>query len=117
MKLAQIIPNQVEIDLVCEGEDRVKCVLKPVDRFFRNSLGFATALQTGMARKALQQYMKHKGKYTAQFFAGTDEEKHLYGRIVQDLMATSQYTLKKNRSEGGVWIWELQRKRGDKDEN
>lgn len=116
MKLDQIASVEIELEFVAEKEDRVKCVLKPADRFFRNSLGYATALQTGAARKALLQYMKHKNKFTAQFFASTQEEKHLYSRIVKDLMASKNYTLKKSRSAGGQWIWELQRKR-EADEN
>lgn len=109
MKLEQIKNCDLELEFISEKEDRVRCVLKPVDRFFRNSLGYATALQTGMARKALLQYMTHKNKFTAQFFATTQEEKHLYSRIVKDLMASNMYKLKKNRGHGGVWIWELQR--------
>lgn len=109
MKLQEVAAIEVTLDITLESNDRLKCVLKPVDRFFRNSLGYATALQTGTARKALEQYMKHKDKFTAQFFASTQEEKHLYSRIVKDLMASKHYKLKKSRGEGGVWIWELQR--------
>lgn len=109
MKLEQLVGTQLQLEFIAEKDDRVRCVMKPVDRFFRNSNGYATALQTGMARKALLQYMKHKSRYTAQFFATTQEEKILYSRIVKDLMASSHYKLKKNRGEGGVWIWELQR--------
>lgn len=116
MKLQEVASVEVDVELIEEANDRVKCVLKPVDRFFRNSLGYATALQTGMARKALAQYQKHKDKFTAQFFASTQEEKHLYSRVVKDLMASGHYKLKKNRGEGGVWIWELQRIR-EQDEN
>lgn len=109
MKLEQIKSTDLELEFIAEKEDRFRCVLKPVDRFFRTSNGYATALQTGAARKALIQYMKHKNKFTAQFFASTQEEKHLYSRIVKDLMSSKMYTLKKNRGQGGVWIWELQR--------
>lgn len=109
MKLLEIACIEVELEFISEKEDRVKCVLKPVDRFFRNSHGYATALNTGLARKALNQYLKNKNRFTAQFFASTQEEKHLYSRIVKDLMATKQYILKKNRGQGGIWIWELQR--------
>ncbi len=109
MNLLDLRQDVNPLTFISEGEDRVRCVLKPVDRFFRNSLGYATALQTGQARKALQQYMKHKNKFTAQFFATTQEEKHLYSRIVKDLMSSGHYNLKKSRGQGGVWIWELQR--------
>lgn len=116
MKLQEVASIEVTLDVIVEANDRLRCVVKPVDRFFRNSLGYATALQTGMARKALNQYMKHKNKFTAHFFASTQEEKHLYSRIVKDLMTSGHYKLKKNRGEGGVWIWELQRIR-EPDEN
>lgn len=109
MKLSELATQSIELDFILEKEDRVRCALKPTDRFFRNSHGYATALNTGLARKALEQYLKHKNRFTAQFFASTQEEKHLYSRIVKDLMATKQYRLKKNRGQGGVWIWELQR--------
>lgn len=107
MKLESIIESGVlYFNPTIDGD----VLLVEADKFVRNSDGFAVALQSGMATKALKQYMANHRKMVARFHATTQNEKALYKTIVRDLLATNQYTVLKSRMVGGGWLWELQRK-------
>lgn len=107
MKLEAIIESSVSVfNTFVEGD----VLLIEADKFVRNTDGFAVALQSGMATRALKQYMSVHRKMIARFHATTQNEKSLYKSIVSDLLATKQYTILKSRMVGGGWLWELQRK-------
>lgn len=111
MKVAAIIETKIPMgDVAFNAFDLDHTVLFEADKFIRNSDGFAVALQSGMAAKALKQYMAVRRKMVARFHASTQNEKALYKSIVRDLLATKQYTVLKSRMVAGGWLWELQRK-------
>lgn len=111
MKLATIIEHKIAVgDVYFNAFDDDVGVLFEADKFVRNSDGFAVAMSSGMATKALKQYMSVRRKMIARFHATTQNEKNLYKAIVKDLLATKQYSILKSRMVGGGWLWELQRK-------
>lgn len=110
----------MKLDAICTTFPTIECfntldneaLLFETDKYIRNSDGYAVAMASGMATKALDQYMKNRRKMIARFHATTQNEKSLYKSIVTDLLATKQYTVLKSRMVGGGWLWELQRKQG-----
>ena len=107
MKLEAIFESKVSVFNAYVEDD---AVLFEADKYVRNTDGFAVALQSGMATKALRQYLANHRKMVARFRATTQNEENLYKAIVKDLLATNQYKILKSRMVGGGWLWELQRK-------
>ena len=91
-----------------EGKQKgiVGRVVKGAGALFSNP--FVAGMTALWAADALKKYKKNK-RMTTHFFAKTTEEKKLYDKIVNDLMATGSYKLVNTKFVDGGKLWTLKR--------
>jgi hypothetical protein len=76
---------------------------------FAKAHPFLTGMVAGFAVDALSTYFKNKN-YTTKFYAKDITERSFYRKMVEQLMKTGHYKIKKQGYENGSgYTWELQR--------
>lgn len=100
---------------ITEGSAALRITQQPEKGGILKGLGtfakdhpFITGVIAGFAVDALSKYFKNK-KYTTKFYAKDITERTFYRKMVEQLMKTGHYKIKKQGYEDSGYTWELQR--------